>query len=409
MRGHQGRGVALFAANDPADALHWVEVDARAGRMLAHGRADGPGDLPIAPGARAILVLPGTEAHVRRVALPARTQAQARAGAAYAFEGLLAHADDAHYALGATQDNAGHRLVAAISGARLNAWLEACERLRVEPTRVFVDFTLLTPDANAVEIVAQDDRALVAGGRYGGFAMEAPLAGAVLGRWLSESGGDIREISVSDALHGVIEIASPASVPVLPRPAQDTRAMLALAAFSAPAIAPDLRQGAFALKGKERKPLNLLGLALMLAIIAALTQIGANALAGWRDANAARALVARAEADFRAAHPNVKRIVDLNAQARAFLNARTAARGHPVLKSADALYAAQQKQAGVRLEALRHTAPGRSVQAVYSATTPQELDTLIAVMRADGLAVSPGAMRAEQARYVMDIAVEVAP
>lgn len=410
-RGGDGRLVlVLFGAGAPDEPMGWAQVQPRDGQVHAHGIAAQASALPAAAAARTVLVLPGSEAQVKRIALPARTEAQARAGVGYLFEGALVGGDDVHFAVGAAQDSEGHRLAAALSRLRLADWLAACRRLGANPRAVYLDFTLWPVEPDSVEVVGAGDRAIVAGGKAGGFSIETGLAAALLPRWASQNGARIDRLGVT------IDVSRQWTPPVLPgapaileRGGADVRQTLAAAAIDPPNHAPNLRQGEFALSGAAGPRWHVWRFAAALAIIAILVQGGANGLAGWRDGQAAKSVLAGAERDFRAARPEVKRIVNLRTQVRALANSQGQAGSHPVLKATGPIITAQQAQPLARLDEMRHQAPGRAIILRFSADSAQTLEALVAGMRTEGLTVESRDLRPENGRYVVEIQLESPP
>lgn len=401
------RALLLVGGTDPGDPFDWVDLDLLEDRAIATGRASRAQDLPATPAQRTVLAVPGSDVHVRRVALPAATPAQARAGAAFAFETVLASTTDIHFALGARQDSAGHRLVAAIAKARLSAWLEACARLDVVPQRVVVDFTLLSPEPHCAEALALGDRVLIGAGQLGGFAIEAPLAPAVLRQWLQDHPG-VKEVCIPQDLAPLF--SDEAFAPRL-RVHEGGGALsdFALQALRSVAGAPDLRQEEFSLAPQKQSRLGIVPLAIAVAGVAALTQISANLIAGWRDSESARALNERSQALYRDLRPGVADVAALDASVRALANARANARNHPVLVLVDPLIAVQQAQPGVRLEAIRHVAPSGTVTVTFSAATPQPLEAAARSLSGEGRTATPGALRSEEGRYMLDLTIERTP
>src|SRR5690606_20502878 len=107
----------LIGGSDPEAPMAWAQID-DAGAIEAQGVLAPGAQATVAPPARAVPVLPGADARVKLLDLPARTAAEARAGAPFLFEGALAEDDEMHWAVGAAQNEAGRRLVAAISAPR---------------------------------------------------------------------------------------------------------------------------------------------------------------------------------------------------------------------------------------------------------------------------------------------------
>jgi type II secretion system protein L len=410
IAGDGGMALVLFGGDDPGEPMAWAQVSPNSGEVKAHGMAQTGASAPAAAPSRTVLVLSGAEAQLKRIALPARTEAQARAGVGYLFEGALAGVDDVHFAVGAAQDSDGHRLAAAFSKNRLAQWLEACRKHGANPRAIYLDCTLWPAAPGNVEIVAAGARAIVAGGRYGGYSIEAGLAGALLARWATQNGAPVERIGLSSSL------AQSWTPPVLPgapqtvtRDHSDPGVTLAAAAIDPPDYAPNLRQGELASTGPKATSWQIWRLAAVLAVIAALVQSGVQGLDASRDFQAAKSIAATAERDFRAARPDVKRISNLRAQVRAMANANTQAESHPVLNATDPVIRAQQAQPLVRLDSMRHAAPGRTVSLRFSAQSAESLEALAAWMRAQGLSLEVRETKPEDGRYTVEIALESPP
>lgn len=403
--------LVLFGDRGPSDALGWAQLDPRTSAVVARGTAGPNEPAPAAAPARTVLVLSGAEAQLRRLALPARTEAQARAGVGYLFEGALVGADDVHFAVGPAQDEDGHRLAAAMSTARLGQWLEACRQRGAAPSAVYLDVSLWPVDPASVAVVAFGDRAMVCGGRHGGYAIEADLAAQLFARWAAQNGARPTRIAVDPALAaGWRALPQLGDAQVQTAPESDAVAVLAAAALDPPNDAPDLLQGAFSARGAAAGPRwQFWSLAAALAVIAVLVQSGVQAVAGWRDAQAASAVSAAAEAEFRAARPQIKRIVNLQAQVRAAANADGQAGAHPVLKATGPLLKAREAHPLVRLDELRHQAPGRAVELRFSAADGAALQALAAWLTAQGLQVQTRDLSPEAGRYGLSVTLEAQP
>jgi general secretion pathway protein L len=406
-------GLVLFGEAGPDDPLGWAQVDLRTGAVLASGLASKAGDAPAAALARTVLVLSGSEAQVRRIALRAHSEAQARKGAELSFEGALAEVDGVHYAVGSVQDEAGGRLAAAISADRLQAWLAACRRLGAEPTAAFLDVTLWPVGKDEAALVEIGARTLAAGGLFGGYAIESNLAPALFGGWARQNGVVLRRVEAPAALHGALQASGGlGDAALVAGELRDPLTVLAGAALAPPAHAPNLRQGPFSARGggRDRGPRwRLWSLAAALAVLAVLVQSGVQAVAGARDAEAAAQVRARAEAAFKDARPQTTRIVNLQAQVRAALNARDQAGAHPVLKTSAPLLQAQRAHPLTRLDQLSHRGPGPGVTLRFSAPEAAALDQLATGLRAQGLKVEARGLAPEGGRYVMEMVVEAAP
>lgn len=392
--------LVLIGGDAPDAPMAWAAVDA-SGQVERTGMAQ-RGALPSAQPARTMLVLPGADAHLRRLELPARSEAQARAGAEVLLGGKLAGGEKMHYAVGAPQDGSGARLVAAIGEARLQAWLNRCRDIGADPHFVALDCTVWPADEEIV-IAVTPNRVVVAGGPFGGFSIEPALAPALAARWLHEAhaealrvvllGGDAD--SYRRALQRDLDI----------RGAVDPVATLAQGAASLPEFVPNLRQGAFAAAGPKQTPFKLWRFAALLAVAAVMLQVGSLVIEGLRDRQTAAQIETAAERDFRAARPDVRRIVNLRAQVAALANAQTQAARHPVLVTSAPLANALRQQPLARLDEVRHEAPTRDVRLVVSAPDQATIESVVTMLRAAELSVETRAVSPREGRYAAELVV----
>lgn len=400
--------LVLFGGYAGDDALGYVRLNLRSGAITARG-----GDVGAAPPAaapkRIILVLAGVEAQVRRVTLPARSEAQARAAAPLMLRGAIAAAPEAmHYAIGDPVDADGARLVAVVAKARMQRWLDICGRHGFEPHSALVDFTIWPTAPDAVEIVETAPLTLVTGGARGGYAIESGLAPSLFPRWFDAVRAEAHTVRIAADRQAWRSALAGAAVEDLEE--GDPLAILAEAAVAPPAHAPELLQGPYAPQADRRgagRSLTLWRLAAALALIAVLLQIGSLVFAGMRDARAARETLALAEQDFREARPDVRRIVNLRAQVRALLNSAEQSKNHPVLAVSEPLIAAVQANPLVRIDAVRHTAPGRRVLVQVSASDLQALNAAAQTLREGGAALTTRDLAPVEGRHAAEWEFEV--
>lgn len=400
--------LVLFGGYGTDDTLAYVRLNLRSGTVTARG-ADVRTATPAAASKRVVLVLAGVEAQVRRVALPARSEAQARAAAPLMLRGAIAAAPETmHYAIGDPVDADRARLVAVVAHARMRRWLSACEALGFAPHSALVDFTIWPTAPDAVDIVETPPLTFVTGGARGGYAIESALAPSLFPRWFDTVRADAHTVRIAADDSGWRDALAGAAVEPI-EDADDPMATLAEAAVAPPDYAPDLLQGVHAPQSERRgaaRSMALWRFAAVLALIAALLQIGALVFAGVRDARAARETLALAEQDFRAARPDVRRIVNLRAQVRALLNSAEQSKNHPVLAVSEPLIAAVQANPLVRIDAVRHAAPGRRVIVQVSANDLQAINAAAQTMRDGGAALTTRDLAPIDGRHASEWAVE---
>lgn len=392
--------LVLIGGDAPAEPIAWALANAQ-GRVSASGMDDRTPPPAVAP-ARTVMVLPGADARLQRLDLPARSEAQARAGAGMIMGRALAGEGD-HFAVGAPQGGDGARLVAAVSPTRMRQWLERARGLGCDPHMVILDCTAWPTQAGVVTIAATDTRTIVAGGPFGGFSIEPSLAPALLSRWLQEAGAADAPILVQGGEARIFSAALGREVSTAPLP--DPIETLAGGAATMLAYAPNLRQGDFAPTGANREPFKLWRFAALLLIAAVMLQVGSQLILGWRDNQTASQIMAAAEADFRAARPDVRRIVNLRAQVAALANAMEQSTRHPVITVVEPLLTALRQQPLARLDEVRHVGPGRAVELVLSAPQAGVLETVLASLREQGVTVEARDQQPRAGRYVVEVSV----
>jgi type II secretion system protein L len=380
--------------------MAWAVVDGQS-RVERVGMA-GDGGMPAGQPARTILVLPGADAQLKRLELPARSEAQARAGAEMLFGGKLAGGEKMHYAIGAPQDAAGARLVAAIAEPRLQAWLDQCWSVGADPHIVVLDCTVWPVD-DEVAIVVTPNRVIVAGGQLGGFSTDPAIAPTLTARWLNDADADGSRMVVwgGDAESYRRTLQRDFEV----RDAADAVACLAAGAANIAAFAPNLRQGAFVAEGRKQQPFKFWRLTALLAVAAVMLQVGSLVISGVRDRQTASQIEAAAERDFRAARPDVGRVVNLRAQVAALVNAQTQAARHPVLVTSNPVADALRQQPLAPLDEVRHQAPAREVRLTITAQDQPSIDAIAALLREADLTVETRIVRPRDGRVAAELVV----
>jgi type II secretion system protein L len=302
----------------------------------------------------------------------------------------------------AVADAAGARLVAAIAEPRLQAWLDQCRSVGADPHIVVLDCTAWPVDGE-VAIVVTPNRVIVAGGQLGGFSTDPAIAPALTARWLNDAGADGARIvlwggdaeSYRRTLQRDFEV----------RDAADVVACLAAGAATIAAFAPNLRQGAFVAEGRKQQPFKFWRLTALLAVAAVMLQVGSLVISGVRDRQTASQIEAAAERDFRAARPDVGRVVNLRAQVAALVNAQTQAARHPVLVTSNPVADALRQQPLARLDEVRHQAPAREVRLTITAQDQPSIDAIAALLREADLTVETRIVRPRDGRVAAELVV----
>ncbi len=384
--------LVLIGGDNPDAAMDWAQIDAR-GALVAYG------PLETAPkAARVVLIAPGADAQVRRLEIPARTEAQARAAAAFMFEGELAgDAAGLHFAVGGAEEDGAHRLAAAIDAGLMNAWLERCRAAGFDPQEVYADFTVWPVVEPGVAIGELPGRTLVSAGARGGYAIEAALAPALFASWRAQAGaqGAVRYAGADAQAWRAIAA-----------PLDETRAdgemllaQLAAGAANAPAYAPNLRQGVFAHAGARQRSWRMWRFAAALALIALGLQAGRLVWAGVQDRAAAAEITTQAQRAFATIDPNAD-TQTLRMRVTARLNRTRQAQAQPVLALTAPLIEALSAHPAARLDEIRHEAPARRVTLRLSAMQPEEVQAAVQALTQAGVTTEMGDVSTQDGRYV---------
>ena len=398
--------LVLFGGATPEAILHWVRVNRASGDILQQGELGPDEKAPTSAPADTVLVIPGSEAQLKSVQLSASSDVQARAAAAYLFEGALAiEKEHAAFALGAAAN--GRRLVAAVDRRRLQRWIGRCNDAGLNPASILLDSAIWPVRSGAVQIVDLGGHAIVAAGELGSFAIESDLVLALLPAWLAQTPSDVAVIEAmgidASILAGRLVQPAPSVEQVtLPHPL----AVLCRAAASPPSHAPDLRQGEFAIARRKSTGFGAWGLAAGLAIVAAGLQLGVMAADGVSDAQAAAALTASNEATFMQLHPETKGVTNLRAQVTAALNAVQRPKVNPAISSSSVVTGVLRSHPEVRLEEVRSDAPGKLITLRFSSLQSPALDAAMADLGAAMTNLKIGQMQTTDGRVNLTVSAK---
>jgi type II secretion system protein L len=385
--------IILVAGNTPAEPMAWVRL--ASGAVVATGMVAGGESIRGVSG-ECILVVPGFDAQLRRLETPTRSAPQARAAAAHLFRDSLAtDAAETVFAVGDVGVN-DQRLAAAMSRTRLVAWLARCADMRLKPRAVYLDCSLLPTRAGGVDVMRLGERTLVSAGELGAFTMDSDLAPAVLGQWIAQLGDAVE----TAYLHGWTreQLAPQLGAISLQVDAaeEDPVIRLARCAVMRPARAPDFA-ATLERAGPSASSIARWALAASLAVAAGLIQIGLTVWDGLRDADATQTVLAAAEAEFREARPEVKRIANLRAQITGALNATKPQVANPVIAASPMITDVLELHPDVQLDEVRLNA-GRTVELRLSSLLQPQLDSAIEGLREAAGKIDVGPMQAVDGR-----------
>lgn len=384
--------------------LLWARVAANGGRV-EFGRVEAGAQARGLNGVdRVVLVAPGVEVAAREIALPARSDRQARAAAAFAIEDDLAEPVDAvEVALGRRRADSPRRAVAAASKARLAAWREAAETAGLALDHITPDYAALPAGPGEAAVVDLGDIVLARAGDAG-FSVEAEHAPALIAAFLEGRAlSTLRAWSDRpDALLGGWARGD-CAVEVEPGVDDTGYARLLLRGLSEGLGVDFAGRG----RGWSAGALDLavlrapaaLALAAALAYIASMV-VETQALE--RRADAARAQAAEA---LQAAFPDIERVVNPRAQLRARLASGGASHGDLFLSLSALVSQALVDVEGVEVEAVRfdRSAPALEVSIVYRDYA--DVESFAAALEARGGALEEGGARQRGAYFAGDVVV----
>jgi len=311
------------------------------------------------------VLIPAEAVLLTRVRAPTRRRSRLRQAVPYLLEERLAQDVEAlHFALGRPARDGGVP-VAVVERTRMEGWLESLAGAGLRPQALVPDALALPWEPGAWSLAAEEDsgRVLVREGREAGWAAEAELLPALLGRALHRSGGRAGEGRPERLRLWVPEGAAEPPLPPLPEdhPAVERQpppaSLLALqaAALTREGVPLDLLQGGYGAGerlGRAWRPWRAAALLLAAALA------GQAALAAWEVRELDRrlaALEAEAARLLRRAFPEVRRVVAPRVQMERRLEAlRAGGREPELLGLLDRLGQALAAVPGARLERLRY-------------------------------------------------------
>ncbi|WP_308912008.1 type II secretion system protein GspL [Pseudokordiimonas caeni] len=362
----------LILIADPIDtgAWRWARVGAD-GRLIASSTGDSA-SLPGKGDERVVLVLAGEAVRGRRIDLPAKTDAQARAALPYLLGDELGdNARSLHFVLDAA--GAGERTVYWTEAAPLAARLAALEARDLTPDLITADFIAL-PDTITPYALADGARAIrVAPEPTEGYAADLSL------------------LSLLD--------------PDLPAEALMPVRLDGLASRLAEGIArysgPDFRQGAFAPRRAWGEVWLVWQRAAWLAL-ALLVLAGVVVLAeGFKARSLADETDAATQVALREAFPDVRSLPHLQSR----LKALRGTGADPFLALSARLFAAAETVDGMMVNGLRFDRNEGRLSAAISAASFGDIERLKAAVAERGATLTEGASRQEDGRIISEITI----
>ncbi len=350
------------------------------------------------------VVVPGAHILARTVTVPAQSESHLRKAAAFMIEDDLA-VDSAgmHIAL-APESAAPERVVAAVAHATMRAWAARLLDLNLKANILVPEFLAVRAAPSEATIVDRGDLVTLRRDETG-FTIESSAL----------------ELLVEGALKNVraIRLVSSAPARLLAGPLTSLRdcvrseplsdaAMLDETFAVLSAGAPlNLLQGTYAPRrnwpavGQEwRRAAILAAAALLLGLCLAIVDTV-------RLTRHAETAAARAEAVFRQAVPDVKRVVNPRAQIRAALQELKSRSSTGLLRTSDMIFGVVSEIDGVEIQSLRFDAKRGDMAVTLSLPTYDVIERVKTGVKQRGGAVQEGGARQDGDRIVADITVRV--
>ncbi|MCG3200268.1 MAG: Type II secretion system protein L [Gammaproteobacteria bacterium] len=265
-------------------------------------------------GQRVVALVPGTAVTLHHVQVPARSASEIRMAVPFALEEQLAgKIEGLHFAIGPKAAD-GMVPVAVMNGDALRAFLKPLQEAGITPDAVLPEPLALPWTDGTRSVLIDHGNAIVRTAITGGFAIEAGLLPSVLQRFGDAQAPvrlwhDPESVSAAEVAKIAAEMGKPVEQQVLP---PVLAAVFAQALHSQPCNI-DLLQGEY--RARKGGALQRFLPAIVLALAALLVHLGWS---GW-DLYALKRTTAdldrRSEELFRKAFPEVKRVVNMDAQA----------------------------------------------------------------------------------------------
>ena len=180
--------LVLILGQTPEEPVRWASIEdgSVGGGAVLRNAYDLTSLSDVAEQARRVIaVLPGEQAASRPLASPPRAASKFKAAAAYLLEDELAEGlGELHIAT--TRHASGNGLAFAVKKGVLTAWRDVLDDVGVTPDIIAPDFALLPCAPDQAVVVLERERAFGAVG-FQGFALERPMADAVIAPMLAEA------------------------------------------------------------------------------------------------------------------------------------------------------------------------------------------------------------------------------
>lgn len=366
------RTLVLHIPKDASGPTAWALFDAAQGVSARSGAVEAGAALGLDVAVdRCWVLVSGAAVTTHTVVLPAEANPRKiAAAAAFALEDDLADDPaDLHFALGGPTGD--KRRVAVASHDVMGLWVSRIAALGLRADLLVPDYLVISKSPAAYDglVLAKSDT--------GGFAAEADLAG-----YLLESAPDA-PLHLSAA--GLL---------------QDAYAALQTA------VPVNLLQGRYAPRrdwAALARPWRRVG---MLAASVTLAALAGLAIEGARLNYQAEATTARAETAFRAALPEVKRVVNPRAQMRAYLQSANLSGSAGFLALSEVLVGAASVVQDAEITTLRFDGKRGEIAATFSLPSFEAVERVKGELTSRGGLVQEGGARQDGSRILADMTVK---
>ncbi len=267
-----------------------------------------------------------------------------------------------------------NKLVAVTEETLMKTALATCAAVGLQCDKIIPDFMMLMPAENSSVVYKKDGLTLVRNADETGYAAESDVAAHMIV-------GDTKELTEPEFLQCVVNV-----------PVQNY----------------SLLQGAYAPTASIIAILQIFKRAsiLLFALFAVWLFV---VFAEMNDrSDRADELYGKAETEFRAAFPNVRRIVNIEAQARQELARLGDGGGAEFLSLSQPVFLAVKESEAALLEGLRYEAENNEIIATFSFADFAEAESFKQALISKGLSVSEGSSRQEASRIFTDISIRKA-
>ena len=384
--------LVVFAGSDPTDFVQWRILDDRA--QQHDSGACSLEDLPTSGFSSCYLVLPGDRINTHLTTLSAKSERQLRAAAPFAIEDDVASdLEDLHLALGPIASETGIRIVQAIDRQYMSTWLDAAKATSLSLNSIVADHALLSNSEEACRCIQIGGRSLINYGFWSAsidnalkdqLTLPAITEAASVLSSSPESQAQIPEISdieVDDPLSYLSEKTFGSTISLMQGEFEDRHAS---------ANAP-LDFSRWRISG-------------ILVASVALLLPGLSTYEGVRYRQETQNARTETESIFKAAFPDVTRVVNPRAQLRAQLGSGGSS-GSDFLALNSILTSAIEASTGVDVHSIRYDGQQSQLQASISFSAYSDLAQLKEGINGLGGQVEEGGSRQSGGRRLGEITV----